>query len=57
MKVNLRMNLSDFIDTDIETKVMDNLEIIHKDSIKYYLTLWYPDGEIKPSRLKKFIVD
>ena len=57
MKVNLRMNLSDFIDTDIETMVMDKLDIIHKDSIKYYLTLWYPDGKIKPSRLKKFIVD
>ena len=36
---------------------MDKLETIHKDSIKYYLTLWYPDGKIKPSRLKKFIVD
>jgi len=57
MKVNLRMNLSDFIDTDIETIVMDKLETIHKDSIKYYLTLWYPDGKMKPSRLKKFIVD
>ena len=57
MKVNLRMNLSDFIDTDIETMVMDKLDIIHKDSIKYYLTLWYTDGKIKPSRLKKFIVD
>ena len=41
MKVNLRMNLSDFIDTDIETMVMDKLDIIHKDSIKYYLTLCY----------------
>ena len=51
------MNLSDFIDTDIETIVMDKLETIHKDSIKYYLTLWYPDGKMKPSRLKKFIVD
>ena len=57
MKVNLRMNLSDFIDTDIETEVMNNLDIIHKDSIKYYLTLWYPDGKIKPSQLKKFIIN
>ena len=51
------MNLSDFIDTTIEAEVMSKLEIIHKDAIKYYLTLWYPDGKIKPTRLKKFILD
>ena len=57
MKVNLRMNLSDFIDTTTEAEVMSKLETIHKDAIKYYLTLWYPDGKIKPTRLKKFILD
>ena len=57
MKVNLRMNLSDFIDTATEAEVMSKLETIHKDAIKYYLTLWYPDGKIKPTRLKKFILD
>jgi len=56
MKVNLRMNLSDFIDTTIEAEVMSKLEIIHKDAIKYYLTLWYPDGKIKPTRLKKLSI-
>ncbi len=55
MKVNLRMNLSHFLNKPYEEEVINKLGIIHKDSIKYYLTLWYEDGKIKPSELKSFI--
>ena len=55
MKVNLRMNLSHFLNKPYEEEVINKLGIIHKDSIKYYLTLWYEDGKLKPSELKRFI--
>ena len=44
MKVSLRMDLSDFINESYEKDVITKLEDIHKDDIKYYLTLWYRDG-------------
>ena len=47
MKVNLRMNLSHFLNKPYEEEVINKLGIIHKDSIKYYLTLWYEDGILK----------
>ena len=57
MKVNLRMNLSDFLNQPFEESVINKLESVHKDSIKYYLTLWYKDGCVEPSQIKKFILD
>ena len=56
MKVNLRMNLSHFLDKAIEESVIDKLESIHKDSITYYLTLWYEDGFLKPDDIKNFLI-
>ena len=41
------MDLSDFINTDSEKDIIHKLEEIHKDDIKYYLTLWYRDGTVK----------
>ena len=35
MKVNLRMNLSHFLNKAIEESVIDKLERIHGDSITY----------------------
>jgi len=55
MKVNLRMNLFHFLNKPYEEMVIQKLGDIHNDSIKYYLTLWYDDGKIKPSELKSFI--
>ena len=49
------MNLSHFLNKPYEEEVINKLGIIHKDSIKYYLTLWYEDGKLKPSELKSFI--
>ena len=48
MKISLRMNLSDFINKDSEKEVINKLENVHNDDIKYYLTLWYRDGKILP---------
>ena len=48
MKVNVRINLSHFLNKPFEKEVVDKLEEIHKDSIIYYLTLWYEDGKLTP---------
>ena len=55
MKVNVRMNLSHFLNKPYEEQVIQKLSEIHKDSIKYYLTLWYEDGALKPEDMKTFI--
>ena len=57
MKINLRMNLSDFINQQYEAHVIDKLEEIHKDSVTYYLTLWYADGDVSNEDIKRFLVD
>ena len=56
MKVNLRMDLSDFINESYEKDIISKLEEIHKDGIKYYLTLWYRDGTVLPEDINKFLV-
>ena len=55
MKVNLRMNLSHFLNESFEEQIIEKLHDIHKDSIKYYLTLWYEDGALNPTDVKNFI--
>ena len=55
MKVNLRMNLSHFLNKSYEEQVIQKLGDIHSDSIKYYLNLWYKDGDLKPDDIKTFI--
>ena len=55
MKVNLRMNLSHFLNKPFEEDVIKKLEDAHNDSVKYYLTLWYEDGSLTPAKLKDFI--
>tara|TARA_R100001369_G_C3262182_1_gene158361 strand:+ start:97 stop:528 length:432 start_codon:yes stop_codon:yes gene_type:complete len=56
MKVNLRMNLSDFINTEYESNVIDKLDEIFKDSVQFYLKLWYADGKLKAKDLKEFLL-
>ncbi len=51
------MNLSHFLNKKFEEQVINKLEKIHKDSIKYYLTLWYEDGSVKSDDVKRFILD
>ena len=54
MKINSRMDLSSFIDTDYEKNIVDKLSEIHGDGIKYYTTLWYREGSITSDRYKSF---
>ena len=57
MKISLRMNLSDFINKDYEKDIVEKLEGVHNDDIKYYLTLWYKDGTVSPQDTKRFLLD
>ena len=57
MKISLRMNLSDFINKDYEKDIIEKLEGVHNDDIKYYLTLWYKDGTVSPHDIKRFLLD
>ena len=56
MKISLRMNLSDFINKDYEKDIVEKLEGVHNDDIKYYLTLWYKDGDCITTRYKKVFI-
>jgi len=56
MKVNLRMNLSHFINKPFEKDVIEKLNVVHKDNIKFYLILWYEEGALKPKDLKDFML-
>ena len=57
MKVNVRMNLSHFLNKPFEKEVIDKLEEIHNDSIVYYLTLWYKDGTLTLKDIKNFLIE
>ena len=56
-KINVRLCLSDFYNTDIEKSVMNKLVNIHKKkSVQYYLELWYEDGKINSDDIKNFLI-
>ena len=56
-KVSLRLKLSDFINTDIEEKVMNIINHAHNElSIVVLLYLWFEDGEIVNKDLKEFLI-
>ena len=57
MKVNVRMNLSHFLNKPFEKEVIDKLSVINADSIVFYLNLWYEEGALSSKDLKRFIVD
>ena len=57
MKVNLRMNLSHFLNKSYEKEVIDKLSVINADSIVFFLNLWYEEGALSSEDLKRFIVD
>tara|TARA_Y100000034_G_scaffold63929_1_gene77277 strand:+ start:600 stop:1034 length:435 start_codon:yes stop_codon:yes gene_type:complete len=56
MKVNLRMNLSHFLNKSYEKEVIDKLSVINADSIVFFLNLWYEDGKLTPGDLKEFLL-
>ena len=49
------MNLSHFLNKPYEEQVIKKLGEVHNDSIKYYLNLWYKDGDLKPDDIRTFI--
>lgn len=50
------MNLSHFINKPFEKDVIEKLNAVHKDNVKFYLVLWYEDGSLKPKDLKDFML-
>ena len=56
VKITLRMNLFDFLNSPHEEAVIKKLEDSYRDSIKFYLILWYDDGEISNKDLKQFLL-
>ena len=57
VKINLRMNLSHFLNKPYEKEVMKKLDEIHLDKIIFYLKLWYEDGTVSPEDLKRFLME
>ncbi len=56
-KVSLSLKLSDFINTDIEEKVMNIINHAHNElSVVVLLYLWFEEGEIVSKDLKKFLI-
>tara|TARA_R100001377_G_scaffold43696_1_gene24747 strand:+ start:566 stop:1015 length:450 start_codon:yes stop_codon:yes gene_type:complete len=56
VKITLRMNLFDFLNSPHEEAVIEKLEEMYSDKIKYYLRLWYEDDEISNTDLKQFLL-
>ena len=56
VKIILRMNLADFILTSFEEDVINKLDEAYKDSIKFYLNLWYNVDDLQPKILKDFLL-
>ena len=53
--MNVRLKLSDFINTEYESIIMDKISEVHqKLKVVFSLKLWY-DGDIKASELKEFL--
>ena len=53
----VRMKLSDFIDTDIESDVMEMMDKTHTDlKTTIFLNLWYENDEISSGNLKDFLI-
>ena len=57
VKISLRMKLSDFLNKSYEKDVMNKLFEVHNDSILFYLKLWYEDGLVATSDLKRFLME
>jgi len=54
-KMNVRLKLSDFINTEYESIIMDKISEVHKKlDATFYLRLWF-DGDIKAGELKEFM--
>ena len=56
-KLSLRLKLTDFINAEIEPKVMEKIDDIHNElHIAVLLNLWFDGGEITNKDLKEFLM-
>jgi len=56
-KLSLRLKLSDFINSEIESKIMEKINNIHNElRVAVLLHLWYEDGEVATTDLKNFLM-
>ena len=56
-KLSLRLKLTDFINTEIESKVMEKINDIHNElHIAVLLNLWFDEGELDTGDLKNFLM-
>jgi len=57
LSLSLRLKLTDFINTDIEQKVMENINGTHTElHITVLLYLWFEENEISNKDLKEFLM-
>lgn len=55
VRMNVRLKLSDFINTEYESTIMDKISEVHqKLKIPFSLKLWF-DGDIKAREIKEFL--
>ena len=52
--VRLRLKMTEFFDTEIESWVINRINEIYKLN-QFKLHLWYENDEISPAQIKKFI--
>jgi|TARA_B100000524_G_scaffold344219_1_gene241222 hypothetical protein len=56
-KLSLRLKLTDFINTEIESEIMEKINNTHnKLRIAVMLYLWFDEGEINSKDLKEFLI-
>ena len=56
-KVSLRLKLSDYLNTDIEEKVMNIVNHAHTElNVTVLLYLWFEEGELSNKDLKEFLM-
>tara|TARA_B100000470_G_C19603654_1_gene307779 strand:- start:249 stop:671 length:423 start_codon:yes stop_codon:yes gene_type:complete len=56
-KLSLRLKLTDFINTENESKVMNKIDNIHNElHIAVLLNLWFDEGELDTGDLKNFLM-
>ena len=56
-KLSLRLKLSDFINTELESKIMEKINNIHNElHIAVMLYLWFDEDEINSKALKDFLM-
>ena len=56
-KLSLRLKLTDFINTENESKVMNKINNIHNElHIAVLLNLWFDEGELDTGDLKNFLM-